>query len=91
MANDKVLSIRADEETIERLNALADQSGMKKAEILPALISAYEADRVRDAIPERAADLDNMRSLMQQIEHAFVASFEFAANLCSAMARTFDL
>ena len=80
MANDKVLSIRADEETIERLNALADQSGMKKAEILPALISAYEADRVRDAIPERAADLDNMRSLMQQIEHAFVASFEFAAN-----------
>ena len=34
MANDKVLSIRADEETIERLNALADQSGMKKAEIL---------------------------------------------------------
>ena len=80
MANDKVLSIRADEETIERLNTLADQSGMKKAEILPALISAYEANRVRDAIPERAADLDNMRSLMQQIEHAFVASFEFAAN-----------
>lgn len=80
MANDKVLSIRADAETIDRLNTLADQSGMKKAEILPALISAYEADRVRDAIPERAADLDNMRSLMQQMEHAFVASFEFAAN-----------
>ena len=30
MANDKVLSIRADDDTIERLNAIAEQSGISR-------------------------------------------------------------
>lgn len=80
MANDKVFSVRADEETIERLNGLADESGMKKAEILPALIAAFEANKVRDRLPGRAAELDNLRNLLQQVEHAYVACLEYAAN-----------
>ena len=49
MANDKVLSIRADDDTIERLNAIAEQSGMKKNELLTALMETYEAERIRSS------------------------------------------
>lgn len=80
MANDKVLSIRADDETISRLNTIAEQSGMKKNELLTALLETYEAERLRNAIPEHAADLDNLRSMLKKIENAFVASYDFAAN-----------
>lgn len=80
MANDKVLSIRADDETIERLNAIAEQSGMKKNELLAALMATYESNRLREAIPEHADDLDNLRALLKKIEHAFVSAYDFAAN-----------
>lgn len=80
MANDKVLSIRADDDTIERLNAIAEQSGMKKNELLTALMETYEAERIRSSVPEHAADLDNLRSMMKKIENAFVAAYDFAGN-----------
>ena len=66
MANDKVFSARADEETIDRLNELAEKTGMKKAEILPALLNAWEANRVREALPGRTTEIDNFHNLLQQ-------------------------
>lgn len=80
MANDKVFSARADEETIERLNELAEKTGMKKAEILPALLNAWEANRVREALPGRTTEIDNFHNLLQQVEKAYTGSLELNVN-----------
>ena len=80
MANDKVFSARADEQTIERLNQLAEQSGMKKADILPALLDAWESNRIREALPGRATEIDNMHNLLTQVERAYTASLELNVN-----------
>lgn len=80
MANDKVFSARADEQTIERLNQLAEQSGMKKADILPALLDAWESNRIREALPGRATEIDNLHNLLTQVERAYTASLELNVN-----------
>jgi len=80
MANDKVFSARADEATIERLNAVAEQSGMKKSDLLPALLEAYENNRVREALPGRATEIDNFHNLMGQVERAYTSSLELNVN-----------
>lgn len=80
MANDKVFSARADEATIEKMNQIAEESGMKKAEILPALIAAWEANTIREALPGRATEIDNVHNLLIQIEHAYTASLELNVN-----------
>lgn len=80
MANDKVFSARADEETIERLNELAEQTGMKKTEVLPALLNAWEANRVREALPGRTTEIDNFHNLLQQLKKAYTGSLELNVN-----------
>lgn len=80
MANDKVFSARADEATIEKMNQIAEESGMKKAEILPALIAAWEANTIREALPGRATEIDNVHNLLIQIEHVYTASLELNVN-----------
>ena len=57
MANDKVFSVRADDETIAKLEQIAETSGMKKAELLPALMSAYEVQEAKGALPGRATQM----------------------------------
>ena len=80
MANDKVFSARADEATIERLNAVAEQSGMKKSDLLPALLEAYESNCVRQALPGRTTEIDNFHSLLSQVERAYTGSLELNVN-----------
>lgn len=80
MANDKVFSARADENTIERLNAVAEQSGMKKSDLLPALLEAYESNCVRQALPGRTTEIDNFHNLISQIERAYTGSLELNVN-----------
>lgn len=80
MANDKVFSVRADEDTIQKLEAVAEQSGMKKAELLPVLLDVYAREQAKGALPGRADEIDNVRSLLAQLDHAYLASLEANAN-----------
>lgn len=80
MANEKVFSVRADEATIEKMNQIAEDSGMKKAEILPVLISAWEANAIREALPGRSTEIDNVHNLLAQIERAYTSSLELNIN-----------
>ena len=80
MANDKVFSVRADDETIAKLEQIAETSGMKKAELLPALMSAYEVQEAKGALPGRATEIANVENLLGQIKTAYIASLELNAN-----------
>lgn len=80
MAADKVFSVRADEATIAQLEKLADESGMKKTELLPALLSAYATEQAKGALPGRASEIENVESLLAQIKTAYLASLELNAN-----------
>ena len=80
MANDKVFSVRADEDTIAKLEALAEESGMRKADLLPVLLDCYAREQAKGALPNRSTEIDNVRSLLAQIDHAYLASLELAAN-----------
>ena len=80
MANEKVFSVRADEATIEKMNQIAEDSGMKKAEILPVLIAAWEANAIREALPGRSTEIDNVHNLLAQIERAYTSSLELNIN-----------
>ena len=80
MANDKVFSVRTDDETLKKLETLADESGMRKADLLPVLIDCYAREQAKGALPNRSTEIDNVRSLLAQIDHAYLASLELAAN-----------
>lgn len=90
MANDKVFSARADEATIERLNAVAEQSGMKKSDLLPALLEAYENNCVRQALPGRATEIDNFHNLLSQLERAYTGSLELNVNAENRIREEFE-
>ena len=80
MANEKVFSVRADEATIAKMNQIAEDSGMKKAEILPVLIAAWESNAIREALPGRSTEIDNVHNLLAQIERAYASSLELNLN-----------
>lgn len=80
MANEKVFSVRADEATIAKMNQIAEDSGMKKAEILPVLIAAWESNVIREALPGRSTEIDNVHNLLAQIERAYASSLELNLN-----------
>ena len=79
-ANDKVFSVRTDDETLKKLETLADESGMRKADLLPVLIDCYAREQAKGALPNRSTEIDNVRSLLAQIDHAYLVSLELAAN-----------
>ena len=80
MAADKVFSVRADEATIAKLEKLADESGMKKTELLPALLAAYATEQAKGALPGRTSEIENVESLLAQIKTAYLASLELNVN-----------
>lgn len=80
MANDKVFSVRADDETIAKLDKIAEESGMKKAELLPALLGAYASQQAKGALPGRRTEIENVENLLTQIKNAYLASLELNAN-----------
>jgi len=80
MANDKVFSVRADDATIAQLDKIAEESGLKKAEILPVLLSSYATAQAKSILPGRATEIENVTSLLDQIKTAYLASLELNAN-----------
>ncbi len=78
MANDKVFSARADEETIERLNELAEQTGMKKTEVLPALLNALMAPGVDKTLRDGARHVlaDNSSAQVRQLSVPLVKALK---------------
>ena len=80
MANDKVYSVRADDATIAQLDKIAEESGLKKAEVLPVLLSTYATAQAKSFLPGRATEIENVTNLLDQIKTAYLASLELNAN-----------
>ena len=80
MANDKVFSVRADDATIAQLDKIAEESGLKKAEILPVLLTSYATAQAKSILPGRATEIENVGNLLDQIKTAYLASLELNAN-----------
>ena len=70
MANDKVFSVRADDATIAQLDKIAEESGLKKAEILPVLLTSYATAQAKSILPGRATEIENVGNLLDQIKTA---------------------
>lgn len=80
MANDKVFSVRADDETIAKLDKIAEESGMKKAELLPVLLNAYAVQQAKGPLPGRQTEIENVASSLDQIKTAYLPSLELNCN-----------
>ena len=80
MANDKVFSVRADDATIAQLDKIAEESGLKKAEIRPVLLTSYATAQAKSILPGRATEIENVGNLLDQIKTAYLASLELNAN-----------
>lgn len=76
---DKVVSFRASEETVEKLNEIA--AGFEnKNEFLSALITAHEFGKAREALPAQATDIDDFRARLDGVLAAYMHSLELNAN-----------
>lgn len=80
MAETKTKAFRADEETINRINAWAEQEGLRNADVLPALLNLVELADERKGLAGRSDEIDNFQNLLRQIETAYIASLNLAGN-----------
>lgn len=80
MAETKTKAFRADEETIESLDAWAEEKGLRNNEVLPALIRAAQMAEERGKLTGRRTEIDNFTSLLSQLEAAYIASLNLASN-----------
>ncbi len=78
MAKDKTLSVRCDEATEQRFTQLAEQSGLPKAMLLPAMMNAYETQQLKERIPGRADDIDSFLTGVKQLSNLYLASVDGA-------------
>lgn len=78
MANNPVFSVRSDQETIEKFTSIAEKSGMKKSEVLPALIAVWESEEVKQKLPGRAEEIDAFDELLKQTRTAYHSSLQLA-------------
>lgn len=78
MANNEVFSVRTDKETIEKFNAIVEKSGLKKVDLLPALITTWEAEEDRSLLPGRADEIDAFDTLLNQVRTSYRNSLQLA-------------
>lgn len=72
-----VRSIRASEAVFEKLKEITAASNMNnQGETLTALVRLWEMDQVKNAIPDRATEIDNYRATLQKLENFFLNALE---------------
>lgn len=72
-----VRSIRASEAVFEKLKEITAASKMNnQGEALTALVHLWEMDQAKNAIPNRAAEIDNYRATLQKLENFFLHALE---------------
>lgn len=72
-----VRSIRASEAVFEKLKEITAASKMNnQGEALTALVHLWEMDQAKNAIPDRATEIDNYRAALQKLENFFLHALE---------------
>ena len=54
----KTTSVRAEEETIEKFDKLAEEYNITKTDLFPQLLEAYQEKKLKEKVPGRADDID---------------------------------
>lgn len=78
MAKDKTLSVRCDDATEQKFTRLAEQSGMPKADLLPAMMNVWETQQLKERVPGRADDIDAFMAGIKQLSNLYLASVDGA-------------
>ena len=63
----KTTSVRAEEETIEKFDKLAEEYNITKTDLFPQLLEAYQEKKLKEKVPGRADDIDAFRAILKQI------------------------
>ena len=75
--NSTVKSLRAPQETFEKLKAIAADNQLgSQGEALTALIRLWEVNKAKVAIPDRATEIETFRLYLNKIEDAYIHSLE---------------
>ena len=75
--NSTVKSLRAPQETFEKLKAIAADNQLgSQGEALTALIRLWEVNKAKIAVPDRATEIETFRSYLNKIEDAYIHSLE---------------
>ena len=71
----KTTSVRAEEETIEKFDKLAEEYNITKTDLFPQLLEAYQEKKLKEKVPGRA---DDFRAVLKQINDLYFSSIDMA-------------
>ena len=74
----KTTSVRAEEETIEKFDKLAEEYNITKTDLFPQLLEAYQEKKLKEKVPGRADDIDAFRAGLKQIKDLYFSSIDMA-------------
>ena len=74
----KPISVRAEEETIEKFDKLAEEYNITKTDLFPQLIEAYQEKKLKEKVPGRADDIDSFKAGLKQLNDLYFASIDMA-------------
>lgn len=74
----KTTSVRAEEETIERFDKLAEEYNITKTDLFPQLIEAFEEKKLKEKVPGRADELDAFKAALKQLHDLYFSSVDMA-------------
>lgn len=74
----KTTSVRAEEETIEKFDKLAEEYNITKTDLFPQLIEAYQEKKLKEKVPGRADDIDAFKAGLKQLNDLYFSSVDMA-------------
>lgn len=73
----KTRSVRATEDTFEKLKEIVEQSEFNnQGEALTALISLWENEQAKNMLPDRKTEIENFQALTQRINDSYINSLQ---------------
>lgn len=90
MADTKVTSIRADEETTQRFKELAEQYP-NSAECLKALINAHEMATAKGVLAGQETNISDFQSHLDSIMRGYIIALDMTANAENRIRQEFEL
>ncbi len=82
--------VKMEEEEKERLQALIEQSGLNSKDFMNELVTAYEVNRTKEAVPVISADIDELQKLTSRINAIFVGIGDRINTLMSDKDRQYE-
>ena len=72
--------LRLDPDVRQEFFDFCDQHGMNRSDGLKSLLHAVELGRAADAMPERAAEMTNIKRLLDELQESYLHSFDLYLN-----------